>query len=216
MSRLEEQLRDALNQQASTVEPAIDLFDRVRDSVSDARRGRRRRLVLRVGLAVGAVLITAGLWRAMTLTSDNRSLPGGGMSWWILELATTAALVAIAVWLGPFIKRFGRAYAADVFHDNPLTGKSYIVLTDVVYYLIFTAYILFTIRVEPDPVWFGYVTAAQVQSELQRVGGILLVIGLLHGLNIVLMPVLGRLFSLNRRLTRPTTTAPSERERIES
>ena len=31
-------------------------------------------------------------------------------------------------------------------------------------------------------------------------GGILLVIGALHGINIVLMPVLGRLFSLNRRL----------------
>jgi hypothetical protein len=216
VSRLEEQLRDALNQQASTVEPASDLFERVRDSVGDARRGRRRRLVLRVALAAGAVLITAGLWRAMTLTPDRRTSGGGGMSWWTLELATTAALVAIAVWLGPFIKRFGRAYAADVFHDNPLTGKSYIVLTDIVYYLIFTAYILFTIHVEPDPAWDpqGFVTAAQIQSELQRVGGILLIIGLLHGLNIVLMPVLGRLFSLNRRLARPTTTAPSERERI--
>ena len=138
------------------------------------------------------------------------------MSWWILELATTGALVAIAVWLGPFIKRFGRAYAADVFHDNPLTGKSYIVLTDIVYYLIFSAYILFTVRLEPDPEWFGAVTAAQVQGELVRVGGILLIIGLLHGLNIVLMPVLGRLFSLNRRLARPTTTAPSEREQIHS
>ena len=71
------------------------------------------------------------------------------MPWWVLELATTAVLIAIALWLGPFIKRFGRAYAADVFHDNPLTGKSYIVLTDVVYYLIFTAYILFTVRFEP-------------------------------------------------------------------
>ena len=71
------------------------------------------------------------------------------MPWWVLELATTAVLVAIALWLGPFIKRFGRAYAADVFHDNPLTGKSYIVLTDVVYYLIFTAYIFFTVHFEP-------------------------------------------------------------------
>ena len=33
-----------------------------------------------------------------------------------------------------------------------------------------------------------------------RIGGILLIIGALHGINIVLMPVLGRLFSLNRRL----------------
>lgn len=214
MSRLEEQLRDALNQRAATVEPSPDLFDRVRDSVSDARRRSHRRLVLRPALAVGAGLIAVGLWRAMTMTADNATPSGGGMSWWILELATTAVLVAIAVWLGPFIKRFGRAYAADVFHDNPLTGKSYIILTDIVYYLIFTAYILFTVRVEPDPIWLGVVTAGQVQWELQRIGGILLIIGLLHGLNITLMPVLGRLFSLNRRLARPTTTAPSERERI--
>ena len=34
-----------------------------------------------------------------------------------------------------------------------------------------------------------------------RIGAILLIIGLLHGVNIVLMPVLGRLFSLNRKLS---------------
>ena len=78
------------------------------------------------------------------------------MPWWVLELATTAVLIAIALWLGPFIKRFGRAYAADVFHDNPLTGKSYIVLTDVVYYLIFTAYIFFTVHFEPPEEWRSF------------------------------------------------------------
>jgi len=116
------------------------------------------------------------------------------------------ALIAIALWLGPFIKRFGRAYAADVFYDNPLTGKSYIVLTDVVYYLIFTAYILFTVRFAPTVDWANTfserVTAEQLAFEVGRIGGILLIIGILHGLNIVLMPVLGRLFSLNRRLPR--------------
>jgi hypothetical protein len=122
------------------------------------------------------------------------------MPWWILEIATDLVLVTIAVWLGPFIKRFGRAYAADVFHDNPLTGKSYIVLTDIVYYLIFAAYILFTIRTEPPSLLTNDVTATQVKEMAARLGGILLIIGVLHGLNIVIMPVLGRLFSLNRRL----------------
>jgi hypothetical protein len=91
-----------------------------------------------------------------------------------------------------------------VFHDNPLTGKSYIVLTDIVYYLIFAAFILFTVRFEPDRTWgadFATVNADQIEWQLQRVGGILLIIGVLHGLNIVLMPVLGRLFSLNRKLS---------------
>ncbi len=44
-------------------------------------------------------------------------------------------------------------------------------------------------------------SAAQLKVETARVGGILLVIGMLHGLNIVLMPILGRLFSLNRKLS---------------
>ena len=136
------------------------------------------------------------------------------MPWWILEVAVVLVLIAIAVWLGPFIKRCGRAYAADVFHDNPLTGKSYIVLTDIVYYLIFAAYILFMVRFAPQESWgnevSGLVTAQQLASSAARVGGILLVIGLLHGMNIVLMPVLGRLFSLNRRV--PGSRAGSHQE----
>jgi hypothetical protein len=74
------------------------------------------------------------------------------------------------------------------------------VLTDIVYYLIFAAYILFTIRTEPPSQLTSDVTATQVKDVAARLGGILLIIGVLHGLNIVIMPVLGRLFSLNRRL----------------
>lgn len=61
------------------------------------------------------------------------------MDWWILELIWFALMVGLALWLGPFIRRFGKAYAADVFRANPRTGKSFIVLMDVAYYLIFFA-----------------------------------------------------------------------------
>ena len=40
------------------------------------------------------------------------------MDWWVIELITNIVLVALAVGLGPFIKRFGRSYAADVFRAN--------------------------------------------------------------------------------------------------
>ena len=90
---------------------------------------------------------------AAVLALTPRDEKGLHMPWWILEVGTNLALLAIALWLGPFIKRFGRAYAADVFHDNPLTGKSYIVLTDIVYYLIFAAYILFSVHVAPQKDW---------------------------------------------------------------
>ncbi|MEO6020142.1 MAG: hypothetical protein ABIP45_07835 [Knoellia sp.] len=209
MSDLEDRLTRALSDYP--MEPSPDLFERVVESIA-ADRVRRRELLRWVfaGTLLAALAVTA----ALTLTPRvNGSL---AMPWWILEVATNLALVLIAVWLGPFIKRFGRAYAADVFHDNPLTGKSYIVLTDIVYYLIFVAYILFSVKVAPEPEWsvlqpVSNVTAGQVTYELSRIGGILLIIGILHGLNIVLMPVLGRLFSLNRRMPDPGTSSQAER-----
>ena len=198
MTHLEDRISRALTSSRST--PSPDLFERVLDSI-DADQRRRRSGLVAAGVAVAVVAV---LTLAVVIFTPH---PNGvlEMPWWILELGTTFVLVAIAVWLGPFIKRFGRAYAADVFHDNPLTGKSYIVLTDIVYYLIFAAYILMTANFGPIHDWnnelSGLVTAEQLQSAALRIGGILLVIGALHGINIVLMPVLGRLFSLNRKLS---------------
>ncbi len=198
MTHLEDRITKALTQSPTT--PSPDLFDRVVDSI-DADRRRRRTGILTACAAAALLAVVATTVLVLT-PRPNGAL---AMPWWIVEVATTLVLVAVAVWLGPFIKRFGRAYAADVFHDNPLTGKSYIVLTDIVYYLIFAAYILMTAHFAPIPDWHneatGVVTAEQLQGAALRVGGILLVIGILHGVNIVLMPVLGRLFSLNRKLS---------------
>ena len=199
MSALEDRLREALTAEGARRTPSPDLFERVVEGIDDdrARRHHARRVA---GAWLGATIVLLSALLAFT-PRDQRGLH---MPWWILEVATNLALLGIALWLGPFIKRFGRAYAADVFHDNPLTGKSYIVLTDIVYYLIFAAYILFSLHVAPQHDWgndvSGKVTAQQVTFELGRLGGILLIIGILHGLNIVLMPLLGRVFSLNRRL----------------
>ena len=122
------------------------------------------------------------------------------MNWWILELAAFGVLAAIALVLGPFIKRFGRSYAADVFRSNPSTGKSFIVLTDFAYYLIFSAYILFTTTVDRPRNWSAEVGAEQIEHTIVRVGGIVLIIGLLHGVNLLVLPIIGRLLTLNRRL----------------
>ena len=199
MSALEDRLHDALLAEGASRVLSPDLFARVVEGIDDDRARRRHgRRVVAAWVGGLAALLTA----LLTLTPrDERGLH---MPWWILEVGTNLALLGLALWLGPFIKRFGRAYAADVFHDNPLTGKSYIVLTDIVYYLIFAAYILFSLHVAPQEDWHnaisGKVSAEQVTFELGRLGGILLIIGILHGLNIVLMPLLGRVFSLNRRL----------------
>ena len=74
---------------------------------------------------------------------------------------------------------------------------------DVAYYLIFTAYILFTIRFEPQPGWEGSV-AAQLQDEVVRVAGMLLLMGILHGLNVLSLPLVGRLLGMSRQLEEDT------------
>lgn len=194
MTAFETRLRESLLAGAISTAPAPDLFARVRGSIEEDRR--RRSIRLRV-VAVIVILLTGAATTTAIIATSEREI---SMAWWVLELATFAVLVAIALWLGPFIKRFGRAYAADVFRANPGTGKSYIVLTDIVYYLIFTAYILFLTRLEPADGWGSIASAAQVRESIARIAGILLIIGVLHGVNIVIMPVIGRLFSLNRRL----------------
>jgi hypothetical protein len=109
-------------------------------------------------------------------------------------------LIGLALWLGPLIKRYGKAYAADVFRANPRTGKSFIVLTDFAYYLIFLSYILFTMTFELPGDWDDVVNGAQLKSEVSRVAGIVLIIGVLHGVNLLALPLVGRVFTLNRQL----------------
>ena len=122
------------------------------------------------------------------------------MDWWILELITVGVMIAVVGVLGPLIKRFGKAYAADVFRANPRTGKSYLVLMDFAYSMIFVSYVLFVIKWEPDQGWAQTVNAEQLQGSVVRVGGMLLLMGLLHGLNVLTLPMIGRIFTLNRQL----------------
>ena len=195
MTMLEERLRDALTTGAAQLDESPDLFARVQLSIEDDRRVRRRR---RSALAIAACV--AGALASVVWASIDVREGQVLMDWWVLELIANAVLIAIAFWLGPLIKRFGRSYAADVFRANPRTGKSFIVLTDIAYYLIFIAYILFTVSFEAAGDWDQTVNAAQLKAETARVGGILLIIGILHGVNLLALPVMGRLLSLNRRL----------------
>jgi hypothetical protein len=129
------------------------------------------------------------------------------VSWWVLEFITFGGLVLALVVLGPLIKRFGRSYAADVFRANPRTGKSYIVLMDIAYYLIFTAYILFTTVFEQQDGWTQTVNADQLRYASLRIGGMLLIMGILHGANVLSLPIIGRLLGLGKRLDEDATGA---------
>ena len=192
---LERRLADAFADVRATVHENPDLFERVNLSLDAARERRRFRLAVAARIAAFvAVLVMLGL----SLSDfDNRRFT---MRWWVMELLTDIVLVALAVGLGPFIKRFGRSYAADVFRANPRTGKSYLVLTDVADYLIFASFVLFTVTFVEPRSWLD-ATGAQLKHEVVRVGGILLIMGVLHAANVVALPVIGRLLTNNQGAT---------------
>ncbi len=208
MTAVEQRLRDALFDEAEGLDESDDLFSRVSLSINDDRQMRRQRRArfAVIGCLLGAVL-------AVVFGTTERTNGELVMDWWVLELLWFAGMVFLALWLGPFIRRFGKSYAADVFRANPRTGKSFIVLMDVAYYLIFFAFILFTVRFEPDSGWGQTVNAAQLQAVTVRLGGILLIVGLLHGLNVLMLPIIGRILTLNRRLDEDTP--PPTRTRTE-
>ena len=184
---LERRLIEAFADARDTVEEAPDLFVRVTRSLEDARARRRFRWRV-AGWSLAFAVANAALALALS-DYDNRRIT---MPWWVIELLTNIVLIALAVCLGPFIKRFGRSYAADVFRNNPRTGKSYLVLTDVAYYLIFASFVLFTVTfVEPRD-WADS-TGAELKHQVARVGGILLIMGVLHAANVVALPIIGQM-----------------------
>ncbi len=193
--KLENQLREALFAGARQIEASTDLFDRVQGGIEDDRRRRSwRAKVFRVSAVTAAALALV-----LVLVTDYRN---GEliMAWWFLEIITIAVLIGIVIVLGPFIKRFGRSYAAEVFRSNPGTGKSFIVLTDFAYYLIFGSYVLFTPVFSLPEDWTATVGAAQLQFSTGRIAGIFLIMGVLHGVNLLMLPIIGRLLTLNRQL----------------
>jgi hypothetical protein len=189
---LERRLIEAFADARTSVDANPDLWARVHRSLGDARA--RRRFRWRLAASVTAfVLANAALALALSDFDNGRF----NVPWWVIELITNIVLVALAVGLGPFIKRFGRSYAADVFRANPRTGKSYLVLTDVAYYLIFASFVLFTVTFDQHLKW-EQSTGAQLKDEVARIGGILLIMGVLHAANVVALPVIGGLLSSNR------------------
>jgi hypothetical protein len=197
VSAIETALRDALAQGASALDESDDLFARVQLSIQDDRRRR-----------IGVISSVLGAVAAVLMATIERRQGELVMDWWILEILWFGFMLGLAIWLGPFIKRFGKSYAADVFRANPRTGKSFIVLMDVAYYLIFLAFILFTVQFEPAGGWEQTVNADQLRATAVRLGGILLIVGLLHGLNVLMLPMIGRILTLNRRLDEAMPPVP--------
>ena len=143
------------------------------------------------------------------------------MNWQILELLKIVVLIVLAIGLHQWIRRFGKSYTADIFESTPQIGATFLILADVAYYLIFAAYILFDVHFERVyrtlsdgtrlDIWADQVNAAQLEHFVWSIAGICLIIGILHGLNVFVLPFIGSILALRKKLMehRREDAAPS-------
>ncbi len=178
---VEQRLLNALRA-TDRVEPSPDLWSRVVHSIEE-NRTHRREVVHAFGgvVAMVAGLIGVGALNLIDSPFGQQVRPGA------MELIETAALVCLAVALGPAIRRFGRGYANDLWLNTADLPTSLLRLLDVAYVLVFSGYILLTSSFE-----FGRsstVVGEQVEDLFTRVGGLVLTMGLLHAATTMALPL---------------------------
>ena len=105
-------------------------------------------------------------------------------------------MVCLVVTIGPAIRRFGRGYAHDLWCTTPDLPRSLLRLLDVAYALVFSGYILLT--ASPDFDRSGILAGAQLEGMGERVGGLLLTMGLLHATTILALPLMALISNSTR------------------
>jgi hypothetical protein len=202
---LEQLLTDTLHT-ADDYAPSPDLFVKVQRSIAedDAYRRRIRSAIRWVGIAVAAIVA----FLLVTVRVENGRVD---MSFTSLELLVTAVMIVIVSVMGPAIRRFGQTYERAAFVGNPETGTHVLRLLDIAYYLIFGAYIVMTLMFEAPqdlpPIDRQFTDV--LLFEALRMGGLLLLMGLLHVVLLLALPVVGLIHSANLRRSRIAAGASS-------
>ena len=206
---LERRLTEALHQ-TDDYQPSVDLFARLSRSIEEDRAHRRR-----LGRAIVAVLVGFALLASFLVAQADRD-PAGVLvvPKWSMQVVMAVVLVSCLLAFGPAIRRLGQPYLSDVFHMDPTTGGRFASLLDIAYYLFFAGGILSNLDVTEAG---SLVPAAtSLEAVMEEVAYFLTILGAAHVGNLVVLPVVGLLFSsLTRRARRRTagTQGPAASER---
>lgn len=176
---LEQRLVAALRS-SDFVVPSPDLWSRVLHSIEEDRTHRRRVIhsVLST-LAAAAVLIGVGVLALRDVEGGRQVLPAA-----MAAIEFLALVVLIAV-LGRGIRRFGRGYATDLWRVTPTLAASLLRLLDIAYFLVFGGYVLLTMDFDGD----ATLVADQLEHVMTRLGGLVLIMGLLHAATMMALPM---------------------------
>ncbi len=151
-----------------------------------------------VTLLVGAAVAVANVQEGLSPWLGSRYR----IDWRVMEGLEIGALLVLIAALGPAIRRFGRGYVGDVFRAHPSTGPRLLGLLDVAYVLLFVGYLLVTTRLGIPDAYAQFRIGDQIEEAAVRIGGLLLVMGVMHALTLMVMPLVGLVFTANRRRRR--------------
>jgi hypothetical protein len=182
-------------QTSPQVEPSPDLFSRVVHSIEEDRRHRRRIVrTTATALALLAALVAVG---AMSFRDGPGRLQGH-VDRPTMELLQWIALAVLLVALGPAIRRFGRGYASDLWPSDAVTPVALLRLMDVAYYLVGAGYILVTAEFQFADSLANDRLAEQLAGASVRLGGLLLVLGVLHATTLFALPLMAFVHNATR------------------
>lgn len=174
-------LRDALDHLDD--EPAPDLWQRLERSIADdvARRRRRRRVA-----AIGVLVAVA-----VGLLAVGRGSPSGWVvDWRWFEVAETLVMLAMVVGLRPLLDDVGRDFLVASFGGSTRTAVAIAPLLDLSWNLVFVGLTLRSVAWAPT-LPLGASVAAHLDQGLERVGGLLLAMGVLHATTFLALPMVG-------------------------
>ncbi len=106
-----------------------------------------------------------------------------------MEALEVIALVTVIAVLGPAIRRFGRGYASDLWPSGADTPVAILRLLDLAYYMVFAGYILVSTQFDFADTATANVVAEQLADAAVRLGGLLLMMGILHATTLVALPI---------------------------
>lgn len=197
---VEQRLHRALHS-VDRIEPSDDLWTRVVHSIDEDRAHRRRVLVS----ASISLLVLIGL-AAIGAASMRSGRYGSYVHRPTMEVLEAIGLAAIVLALGPAIRRFGRHYAEDLFPAERTLAANMLRSLDIGYYLVFTAYILMSTQFEFELGVAGRRASIDLAEQLAaaagRLGGLLLLMGLLHAVTLIALPFIALVHNSTRRRRR--------------
>lgn len=185
----EDRLRNALRA-ADAYHPSPDLWARVEGSIEADRRHRRR-----VERVLGGILVMLVSTGAIGFAARVSTTAGTAVDWRAMAALEAMLLAGLIVGLGPGLRRFGQTFVAEVFRANPATGRAFLRLVDVAFYLVTAGYVLVSMRLEPPDPGELIPLDSQLSHASTRIGGLLLLMGILHVATLITLPVLGVVFT---------------------